>query len=318
MIERMQRAARRLQSASYLYVFVFIWPFSVAAAEPLFPAGSHFGLVPPQGFSLAADFKGFLSPTIGASIVIEELPSTEFKRFQTLDMAAGFARIGFTVKSSRPEKIGNLNGVIFFGRQTLRNIQLAKCYLILEGSQATGMISLQVPEKNVGSFGGKPCAALMTVVERSDVGKTNSLPFDLTNMGGMRKLKGQAGGGILLTLGARNEVSMADQPMMIVAPSLGSLPAGDSATVSRNLLADFTGLGNGKIVSENPVQIDRATGYEIIASGTLGNTDIPIAVVQWIRFSENRYIRMIGLARATQRDVAFAAFRKVRDGLRAR
>jgi hypothetical protein len=137
-------------------------------------------------------------------------------------------------------------------------------------------------------------------------------------MGGMRQLKGQAGGGILLTLGHKNEVSNADQPMMIVAPSQGPVPAGDTADVSRKLLANFTGLGNGKIVSENPVQIDRAAGYEIIASGTLGNTDIPVVVVQWMRFSESRYIRMIGLAREKQGDAAFAAFRKVRDGLRAR
>lgn len=316
----MRRAAECRKGARYILavLFILIWPGAAAAGDPQFPSGSHFGLVPPQGFSLAADFTGFLSPSIGASIVIEELPRTEFKRFQTLDMAAGFARIGFTVKSSRPEKIGNLNGFIFFGDQTLRKIRFKKCYLILGGSQATGMISLQVPEKHAGSLGAKPCAALTTVVERKDVGKVAGLPFDLTDMGGMRKLKGQTGGGILLTFGPKNQVRNADQPMMIVAPSQGPVPPGEPADVSRKLLANFTGLGNGKILSENRVKIDGVAGYEIIASGTLGNTDIPITVVQWMRFSENRYIRMIGLTRAEQRDVAFAAFRKVRDGLRAR
>ncbi len=311
-------SGRKTIARLLLFLAALPCSFSVGiASEPIFPEGSKFGLVPPSGFTLATDFRGFISPDIGGSIVIEELPSTAFKHFQKQNIKAAMARIGVTIGTTNAEKFGDLNGIAIIGHQTLRSILFLKCMLFLEGTDATAVISLQIPQKNIGAAGHAPCAALTTVVERREV-RTLPLPFELTNMGGMRKTKNQTAGGVVLTAGSKDLIENAEQPLLLISPSLGAVPKGNKADVSRNLLHNFTALGNAKIVSESSLLIDGAPSTEIIASGTFGRTDMPIVVVQWIRFSKERYIRMIGLSAANRKNKAFAAFHRVRDGLRAK
>lgn len=313
-----RRNLKTLALAVLFLGFVLSGPPSSLAAEAVFPEGSHFGLIPPPGFSSASEFTGFLAPGIGGSIIIEEMPSASFKHFQSMDMAAGMARIGVTVTATSSEKFGGLNGIAIMGRQNLHNIPHTKCILFLQGTTGTAMISLQVPEKNSGALGGRPCIALTTVVERTDAGNEPALPFELTDMGGMRTVENQPKGGMYLTAGPKKVVENAEQPLLMIAPSQSPAPTMGRGTFSRFMLKNLTALGNAKIVSETPLQIDGAPGYEIIASGTYGNTNVPIAAVQWIRFSKARSIRITGFVAVDQKDTAFAAFRRVRDGLRAK
>ena len=55
-----------------------------AAEEPLFPAGSRIGLVPPPGFAISSQFQGFMREDTLSSIVLVEMPAEAFSQFEAV------------------------------------------------------------------------------------------------------------------------------------------------------------------------------------------------------------------------------------------
>jgi len=299
--------------------FAFLNPtHSARSTDLVFPPGSHFGLVPPKNFVKSLDFMGFAWPETGGSILFNELPRKAFGQLQSSDLAAGFAKQGITVLNREAVKVGGLSGISLSGFQIANGLRFSKCIVIVDGEKVTGLISLQIPEDNVGLLGNIPCASLSTIAERQKVNDRLPLPFELTDLGGLTKTKNQIKGAIVLTADKNGTSKAGKHPLMIIAPSLGAVAAADRSIASRQALQGFRGLRNGKIVSEVRLNIDGAPGYEIVASGTYPKSAAPILVVQWMRFSKDRYIRLIGIAPSGQKEAAFKSFRQVRDGLRAR
>jgi hypothetical protein len=56
--------------------------------------------------------------------------------------------------------------------------------------------------------------------------------------------------------------------------------------------------------------------HEIQAEGKDAKTDVPVKLVQWVRFGNGGFVRMVGIARADSWREAFPRFRAVRDGIR--
>ena len=55
---------------------------SAWAADPVFPAGSRIGLVPPPGFVVSKNFPGFEHAEKQASILVAELPGYAFESIE--------------------------------------------------------------------------------------------------------------------------------------------------------------------------------------------------------------------------------------------
>src|SRR5438309_6717206 len=64
------------------------------AADVVYPKGSHVGLVPLEGLSLARSFSGFEDTNAGVKVVVADLP------------AAAFASVDSTMKSAQPPADG--------------------------------------------------------------------------------------------------------------------------------------------------------------------------------------------------------------------
>lgn len=315
--KRFRHYRRRLRTLTFAIAF-FSGSAAAIAAEPVFPQGSHFGLVPPPGFVESPDFMGFMSTETGGSILINELPREAFESLKKTDLAAGLARSGVTVETQSSIIVGKMNAIRITGYQTANGTRFTKCALFVEGATKTATVSLQIPEVNAGVLGAKPCASLSTLAQRADAGADRPLPYELSDMGGMRDTKSPLKGAKILTIGPKDTVKGTEQPLMIIVSSLGAVQGSDHGTISKQALQSLRALSNPTIVSETSLQIDGAPGYEIVASGTYSGSRQPIAVVQWMRFADNRYIRLVGIAAAARKDAAFAAFHKVRNGLRAR
>jgi hypothetical protein len=67
-----------------------------------------------------------------------------------------------------------------------------------------------------------------------------------------------------------------------------------------------------------PVRIDSNPGYETRLDAVSGKDNIPVTVVQWLRFGSPAVMRIIGSAPRDQWEKAFPRFRAVRDGIQAR
>ncbi len=67
-----------------------------------------------------------------------------------------------------------------------------------------------------------------------------------------------------------------------------------------------------------PIRIDGLAGYETRIDGVSGKDNIPVTVVQWLRFGGQSTMRIIASAPRDDWAKAFPRFRAVRDGIQPR
>src|SRR5262249_28108077 len=146
------------------------------------------------------------------------------------------------------------------------------------------------------------------------------VPFKLTDLSGLRPIRVLGGAGGLMTDGASDTPTPAEQPIFIVMIGQGAPEqASDRANFACNL---FTGVGDFKemhFVNGPGGDMLRLGGgnlitHELQAEAKEAFTDIPMKLVQWVRFGSGTFIRMVGMARADQWSAVFPRFRAVRDG----
>ncbi len=62
------------------------------AADPVFPAASHIGLVVPAGLKPSTAFRGFIDPDVNASILIIEVPPPVYTKLESEMSAEGLKK----------------------------------------------------------------------------------------------------------------------------------------------------------------------------------------------------------------------------------
>ena len=141
------------------------------------------------------------------------------------------------------------------------------------------------------------------------------LPFKLGEMAGFRVAKVLSGGSVILTEGPGDDLSK--QPYLVVSIGRGSpeQPA-DRQRFARDLLLSAP-LHELSMQSGEAMRIGGRPGFEIRVQAK-GRNDEPLMVAQWLRFSGNGFLRVIGVAPKDSWDAMFTRFRAIRDGVELR
>jgi hypothetical protein len=312
-----------------LMLFALTVSGSALAADPVFPVGSHIGMVPPAGMSPSAAFPGFEDRERKAAILLTQVPGPAYEQFLKA-MSSGAINIP-GVSNAKRELMLTESGAahLVVGDQEADGTKFRKWLMITRrnitqhGADATFsfVVTAQVPADADDAYPEEVIRkALATVALRGAIPPEeilDNMPFRVTeraNFEGVRLLiPGQA---VMLTERAAPD-QKADTALMISVGTGAPAQANDRATFAQNVLRNIQGFSNLKILSQDQIRVGGQPTHEIRLEGqSADNTDV--VIVQWMRFGVAGFIRIVGVSPKEQWPENFTRFRQVRDGINAR
>lgn len=296
------------------------------AADPVFPIGSRLGLVPPPGFVASARFPGYENADTASTIILLALPPqalSDVEKSLTADAVKGQ---GVTEDKRENLTLPNGRGVLVVGTEEENSQKFRKWMFLGSIPEGTALAAVRVPDGALKAYPDDVIkTALLTLTARPSVPLDEQLslvPIKLGELSGLRPVRVVAGNGVFLTDGPKDAPEVSEQPVFVVSVGQGGPEATEErAKFARNL---FTGLGDFKDVRILSGDMLRLGGngnqptHELQAEAKDGKTEVPMKLVQWVRFGAGGFIRMVGVARADQWPTAFPRFRAVRDGIAPR
>lgn len=268
-------------------------PAGRSAAEPIFPGSSAVGLEPPPGMASAPDFVGFKKGI--ASILISELPSSTFAGLE-----ANKGRIEALVQNptERDLSIKGARSFLITGEQTgtmeSGPVKFRKWLLVIGASEATEMVTVQIPVEDTSITDAEVEAALHSIVLRKPpdlATQVAALPFTIGDREGFRPLKVIAGAVLLLTKGPLEIDPTFEQSRVIVSTSLGSAPPPpDERRAFLRQQLDLLKVANPTILEQTLYKVGDAEWGRITATSTDAGTGKPSYVALYIRFETTLFI----------------------------
>ena len=311
--------------ASLVFFAVSLVSVPAPAADPVFPLGSRMGFVPPPGFEVSKRFPGFESPGTRSSILVATLPLQAYAEIEASLTTEALKKQGVTEDKRQALTIANGKALLVTGSEQENGQKFRKWMLLGQLPEGVALVAVMVPEAALKTYSDDVIrASLVTLAARPSVPLEEQIalmPFKLTDLSGLRPIRVLGAAGVVLTQGERDAPTPGDQPIFIVMIGQGGPEqAADRANFARNL---FTGLGDFKdvrIVSGDMLRLGGGSlaTHELQAEAKEAFTDIPMKLVQWVRFGPGIFIRMVGMVRADQWAAIFPRFRAVRDGVASR
>lgn len=286
--------------------------------------GSRVSLDPPAGYEPASRFAGFKNNATGGSILITELPPQVYaemaKQFGDPKVAKKrFGERAVQIEAQRMLEGDGVKGMVFLAKQTVQGQVFKKWIVYLSNKAITAVVAIQAPEASAPEE-----AVVNRTISSIRIGEPPSieaqlaeLPFHLDVLEPFQIVRVIGGSSLLLTKGANDPAKIKEQPMMIIASSLRPVPEGVTKKAFAKILFDsMHGVNKVKITEETPINIGDASGYEIVAEAADPSSSENIKVVQWVRFAEQNYVRVVGISKPDQWESALPDFVAVRDGLK--
>ncbi|AMB43832.1 hypothetical protein [Methylobacterium sp. AMS5] len=287
----------------------------VLAAEPVFPPAGSLGLAPPPGMKPAARFSGFEHRS-GASIVLVEMPPEAWDQINGKFTPEAMAPSGFRVKGGpEPLTVAGGEGFVLRGMQGANGLTYTKWVAVVRGTSGTGLVTVQVPETAAKQVPAPAVeAALRTIAFRpkaSLADQVAALPYTVGDTAGFRPMGVFAGNGLLLTEGPKDIDPEREQPVVIVAPSLGQAPAPAGAEVAyaRRIFTTQKDLKDVAITDEARSTRGGAVVVRLRGTGIDARNGRTLGMTQTTVFEGGRYMRVIGFADAGRADALARAER---------
>ncbi len=293
------------------------------AAEPVFPVGSHIGLVPPGDMKPATVFRGFEDADANVAVVIVEMPAQAHAQVEQEMSTAGLKKQGMTEEKRETVTLKDGTGLLIVGDQEMDNKKLRKWILLTVVPQGAALIAVQVPEAARSKYSDDAVrAALTSVTVRVSVPIDEQLrlvPIIFDDLSGLRPFRVIANNSVFMTEGTNDPQDVGAQPLLIVSVAPGGPEqASDRQNFARRLFSGLSDFKDVRMISSDVLRLNNIPTYEIQGEAKDPKTDAPVRLVQWIRFGGGAFIRFVGIARSEAWPEAFPKFRAVRDGTRPR
>jgi hypothetical protein len=316
--------------AAVLALMIVALPaLSAAAPAPMFPPGSHIGLVPPPGMVPAKTFPGFVDPTnSGVGMVIGLLPAGTYEEMEKKFTAEGLKKQGITLEKRDSIQLSIGQGLLIVGTQLFPDKKLYRKWLLFVPMQGfTVALTMQAPVDASQYSDSAVRAALSTIVARPNVPQSeylSMLPFTVGDFAGFRLMNVIPGRAMML-------VDAPAYPHMVVTDGLpdyefdarsiiAAVPGAPSGTEQR---ADFArlafntiaGIKDVQMTMSEPVRLDDQEGFETVAHAKDAANNSSLMVVQWLRFAGNLSLQIVGVSRAEIWDRELPRLRTIRDSV---
>ncbi|MEM6905514.1 MAG: hypothetical protein AAF568_06430 [Pseudomonadota bacterium] len=293
---------------------------SPALADRVTLPGTTISLEAPDGFVLAPDFLGLQNEETGATFLLSVMPAEAAAQVVPI-----FADLTQARPALAPQGI-SLNGaegltapgasLALHGTQIVGDIAYDKWLSIYDAEQLV-LMTYQAPA------GRTDPSAVLAAFNSVEIGPELSLaerlaplPFQLGETGSMRVVR-IVSQSLMLTIGPLDTDPTLEQPILIVAPSLGPAYEGeiDVDDASRDLLESIEGFTIGLIERSEPAEVAGWAGTRMEALATEVGSGRPVRIGQWVGFSEGRYLRVVAYAKPVRWDALVGEFETVVAGL---
>lgn len=296
-------------------------PAGPAAAEPVYLPGSRIGIEPLPGLTPDGTTPRFRDDSRDATLAVMELPGPAYE-----DVQRGLfnAEREPSVTVIKREAFAFSSGMGFLTEIRLKPKDAKEWrhkWLLLgravEG-EPTALVTLDIPETALAAFPDPEVRAMFASLRFRPPPieeQLGLLPVKLTDRAGFRVVRVHPLLGILLTDGPQDQSPR--QPTVLVSfnPQAPSNPA-DRMTIAQDLLRNF-GIPGLRITSAESIRLRNQQVYEVRAEAR-DPTGVDLAVIQWMRFSETGFLRIVATSPKDGWEAAFPRFRAVRDGLAPR
>ena len=293
-----------------------------AAADPIFPAGSRLGLVPPTGMVPSRTFQGFQEPGTNAVILLTVLPVDAYEQLTKAMMPEAMKKEGIEVERREPIELAAGKGFVLSGRQIIEKEHYRKWLLIAAAGDLTALVNVQVPEHATNYSEQSVRAAFATLVVRSSVPEAEKLaliPFTIGDLAGFHVEDVLPARGIVLVeppnQATDGAAKTATARMFISALPGGPEEANERDNFARVTFGQIAGIKDVRLQDAGPLRIASQPGYQTLAKAKDAGTGTDVMVVQWLRFGSGGFLRMIGIARADAWPEMFGRLRTVRDSV---
>jgi hypothetical protein len=310
---------RTLRFATLLAIATVAIVSRAQAADPVFPAGSRIGLVPPAGMVASDVDQGFADPSNHALIVVSEHSAGVFTKIEKELAIAQLRADGFEVEAHEPVAQNGAHGFLVVARQTVGGVPIRKWALVLAADITAVVIGI-VPEAATATYSDAAMrAALASVTIRARLPAEDLLavlPFRIDDLAGFRLLQANPKGLAVLTLGADDTTQPAAQPYFSVMTWIEEMAApAEQDAVARRMLAPFMNPARFHVLRAQPLRIGGQQGHEIVGEMKDSENGAELTAVQWVRFGVTRHLQMLGVARTDQWPTVFPRMRAIRDGI---
>jgi hypothetical protein len=308
---------RRLLAAALLIIAA---TNPAPAADPVFAPGARVGLVPLVGLVRAKTFIGFETEDQGVKVVVADLPPDAYT-----EVVNAFKANPGGVGGVKSESLETHAGL---GYYTVENAKagatnVRRYSMILPGLGFSGYIAVQVPENAWKIYSDDAVRQMFaSAVVRKEVPADEQLgllPFKMTDLADFKNVRTLQPGAAVIIADGDETTGFEPTPFMIVG-MIGQSAAtpDDRSRLAQQIVSSIPGVRDGRITMSEPVRIDGQPGFETRIDAISGKDNIPVTVVQWLRFGGGSSLRIIGSAPRDQWTKAFPRFRAVRDGIQPR
>jgi hypothetical protein len=316
--------------AAVFALMIFVLPaLSAGAPAPVFPLGSHIGLVPPLGMVPSKTFPGFVDPNNSdVGMVIGALPAGTLEQMQKTFTAEGLKKQGVTLEKLDTIQLSIGKGLLVIGTQVFPDKKLYRKWLLFVPMPGfTAALTMQAPIDATAYSDSVVRAALSTIVVRPNVPQSeylSLLPFAVGDLAGFRLLNVIPGRAMLL-------VDAPAYPHMVVTDGMpdyefngraiiAAVPGSPGTTEQR---ADFArlafntigGIKDIQMTMSEPIRIDDQEAFETVARAKDAANGANLMVVQWLRFGSGLSLQIVGISRAEIWDRELARLRTIRDSI---
>jgi hypothetical protein len=290
------------------------------AADAIFPPGVRVGITPLVGLMPAKTFAGFETEDHGVKVLLTELPADAYTEVMNALKTNPVGPSGV-----KPESIETGAGTAYYTIETGMNgtTSVKRYSMILPGGAFSGYIAVQVPENVAKIYTDEAVRQMFaTAVIRKQVPveeQLAQLPFKITALADFKNVRTLAPGAAVILADADETTGFEPAPFMVIG-LIGTSPAQpeDRDRFAQETVLQIPGVREARITMSEPIRIDSSPGYETRINAISGKDNIPVTIVQWLRFSGSGVMRIIGSAPRDQWEQAFPRFRAVRDGITPR
>jgi hypothetical protein len=295
------------------------------ADQPVFPTGSHVGLVPPAGMTMAQTYPGFIDAAKNAGILIGMLPLEAYPDIEKTLADDALKKHGFTAEKRDTLQLSIGKGLLVVGTEVGPDkTKYRKWMLIAKTADLTALVTVQEPVESNAYSDAAVRASLATLVEREtvpDAELLSLLPFTVGDLAGFKLANVIPGKALMLTDSPKDpHAPTQDTPEFdarFIITAVPSAPTGSTerADLARYAFNSIAGIKDIHLTMSEPIRINNQQGFETVAQAKDANTNGDVMVMQWLRFDGGRFLQMVAISRANVWSTELPRLRTIRDSI---
>ncbi|GMN07752.1 hypothetical protein MTsPCn5_31410 [Croceitalea sp. MTPC5] len=259
--------------------------------------GTKISMVPPKGFTKAANFAGFQQDESGSSIMVLDLPGP-FSEVSKGFTKEGLLTQGMTLIQLEEMTLNDSPAVLLTAEQDAYGNTYKK-YILAFGTEKESILVNGTFIKDGPELDEPIKTALLSVVYHSEkeIDPFDTVDFEInTNGTGFLFAKGMMNA-LIFNRDGKIPSQSDDQANFIVGKAFSEILTGDKEQFALNRIKQLP-IAIEEIVSIEPIEIDGMNGFEIVADGKDRKTGSLEKVYQVMLFTDNLYYILLASSTA--------------------